>query len=237
MIEKHADAAGRIALLAGGSGLIGARLLPLLLASAEYSRVHTLSRRALPLDHPRLANRVVRFDAPLEPQLKGLQCHDAFCCLGTTLRNAGSQDAFRAIDRDLVLSYARFAAASGAQRFIVVSAVGADPASKNFYLRVKGEMEVALEALRFRSLSIMQPSMLLGTRRELRPLELLALPAMLLAAPLLRGRAARWRPIDAGTVGGAMQGAARAGRLGVQRYEFRELRALAASLRPQAPRL
>ena len=148
-----AESAGRIALVAGGSGLVGSHLLPLLLQAPQYARVHALSRRPLPFDHPRLANRVVRFEASLQAQLKGLQCQDAFCCLGTTIREAGSQAAFRAVDHDLVLEFAQLALACGAERMVVVSALGANAASKNFYLRVKGEMEKALEGLRFRAIS------------------------------------------------------------------------------------
>jgi len=122
--------------VAGSSGLVGARLLPLLLNAPEYARVHALSRRPLPLDHPRIANRVVRFDLPLETQLKGLRIQDAFCCLGTTRRAAGSQAAFRAVDHDLVVSFARLAASAGVERLVVVSSVGADAGAKNFYLRV-----------------------------------------------------------------------------------------------------
>src|SRR5271155_770338 len=118
---------GRIALVAGGSGLVGLRLLPLLLNASEYTRVHALSRRPLILDHARLANRVVRFEEPLEAQLMGLQCLDAFCCLGTTLRAAGSKSAFRQIDLDLVVRFARFALGAGAERLVFVSSVGADP--------------------------------------------------------------------------------------------------------------
>src|SRR6202041_3215984 len=192
-----AESAGRVALVAGGSGLVGAALLPLLLQSPQYTRVHALSRRPLPFDHPRLANRVVRFEASLQAQLKGLQCQDAFCCLGTTIREAGSQAAFRAIDRDLVLEFAQLALASGAERMVVVSALGANAASKNFYLRVKGEMEKALEGLRFRALDILEPSLLLGARREQRLQGLGAQAGMWLGNPLLLGSWARYRGIAA----------------------------------------
>jgi uncharacterized protein YbjT (DUF2867 family) len=218
-----ADAGGRIALVAGGSGLVGSALLPLLLRAREYARVHALSRRPLPLEHERLANRVVRFDTPLALQLKGLRCHDAFCCLGTTRRAAGSEQAFRAIDHDLILSYARAALGFGAERFVLVSSIGAQADARNLYLRTKGETEQALEALRFRALDILQPSLLLGVRREHRPLELVAQPLMWLLAPLLLGGAARYRPIHARQLAAAMLGAARAGRLGVHRYTYQEL--------------
>jgi uncharacterized protein YbjT (DUF2867 family) len=101
---------------------------------------------------------------------------------------------------------------------VVVTAVGANAASKNFYLRVKGETEKALEVLRFRALDILQPSLLLGSRRNLRPLELAAQAGMWLANPLLLGGWARYRAIAATTVAAAMCGAAATGRRGVYRY-------------------
>src|ERR1700676_2507551 len=116
------ESAGRIALVAGGSGMVGGQLLPLLLQTSLYARVHALSRRPLPFDHARMANRVVRFEASLQAQLKGLRCHDAFCCLGTTIREAGSQTAFRAVDHDLVLEFGQLALGCGAERLVVVSA-------------------------------------------------------------------------------------------------------------------
>ncbi|HEX2790164.1 MAG TPA: oxidoreductase [Steroidobacteraceae bacterium] len=213
-----AESPGRVALVAGSSGMVGGQLLPLLLQAPQYTRVHALSRRPLPFDHPRMANRVVRFEASLQAQLKGLQCQDAFCCLGTTIRDAGSQAAFRAVDHDLVLEFSQLALTCGAERLVVVSAVGANAASRNFYLRVKGEMEKALEGLRFRALDILQPSLLLGSRRDLRLLELGAQVAMWLVNPLLLGSWSRYRAIPAATVAAAMCGAAASGRRGVYRY-------------------
>lgn len=224
-----AEQTGRTALVAGGSGLVGMQLLRELIGATEYARVLALSRRPLPMDHPRLANRVVRLDAPLAPQLSGLRCHDAFCCLGTTMREAGSQQSFRAVDRDLVLQFAQLARASGAERFVLLSAVGAAESARNFYLRVKGETERAVERLGFRALDILQPSLLFGMRRAVRPLELSAQGLMWCVSPLLLGDWARYRGIHAGEVAAAMLGTARSGRLGVNRYTFRELRTLAAS--------
>jgi uncharacterized protein YbjT (DUF2867 family) len=217
-------------LVAGGSGLVGARLLDCLLNASDYSRVHALSRRPLPLDHPRLANRVVRFEQSLATQLKGLQCNDAFCCLGTTIRESGSRDAFRAIDHDLVLEFARLALIAGAERFVIVSSIGADAASRNFYLRVKGETEQALQAVRFRALDIMAPSVLLGARRTLRPLELLGQGTLWTLNPLMLGSWSRYRGISAETVAKAMLGAARSARSGMNRYTYDDMRALAARL-------
>lgn len=224
-----AESPGRVALVAGSSGMVGSLLLPLLLQAPQYTRVHALSRRPLPFDHPRMANRVVRFEASLQAQLKGLQCQDAFCCLGTTIRDAGSQAAFRAVDHDLVLEFSQLALTCGAERMVVVSAAGANAASKNFYLRVKGEMEKALEGLRFRALDILQPSLLLGSRRDLRPLELAAQVAMWLVNPLLLGSRSRYRAIAAATVAAAMCGAAASGRRGVYRYTYDAIVSMAGS--------
>ncbi|MGA8706109.1 MAG: oxidoreductase [Steroidobacteraceae bacterium] len=232
-----AEPAGRTALVAGGSGLVGSRLLPLLLDAGEYSRVLALSRRPLPLDHPRLANRVLRFDAALGTQLGGVQCQDAFCCLGTTIGEAGSQQAFRAVDHDLVLQVGRLALAAGAARLVVISAVGASEHSRSFYLRVKGETERALVSLSFAALDIMQPSVLLGSRRELRPLEMLAQGLLWTVNPLLLGGLARYRGIAAGALAAAMLGAARSGRRGVNRYTYREMSSLAAAAAPEHARL
>jgi uncharacterized protein YbjT (DUF2867 family) len=219
----------RVALLAGASGLVGSRLLPLLLGATEYSRVLALTRRPLLLDHARLANRVVRFDAGLEKQLAGMRCNDAFCCLGTTFREAGGQEGFRAVDQELVLQIARVAQAAGAERLVVMSSVGADETSKNFYLRVKGETERGLERLQIAALDIMQPSVLLGLRRNVRPLEFLAQGVLWCLNPLLLGTLARYRGMAAGDVAAAMLGAARGGRRGVNRYNVSEMRALAAA--------
>jgi uncharacterized protein YbjT (DUF2867 family) len=221
-----APVARKVALVAGGSGLVGSSLLDALIASPEYSRVFALSRRPLPLDNARLANRIVNFER-LDTELKGFVCQDAFCCLGTTIRTAGSEAAFRRVDFDTVLAFARAARTAQAQRLVVVSSVGADPDSANFYLRVKGETERALEALGFASLDILQPSLLLGMRGAERPLEFAAKLLMPLANPLLRGTREVYRGIPARTVAQAMIGATRSGRRGVYRYTYAGLVTLA----------
>ena len=127
-----------------------------LLDAPEYSRVYALTRRPLGREHPKLANRIVVF-ARMAEQLKGMTAQDAFCCIGTTIAEAGSEDAFRDADVDAVLQFAEAARAAGVTRFAVVSSVGADSNSKKFYLRTKGEMEEAVTRLGFPSLDILQP--------------------------------------------------------------------------------
>jgi len=215
----------KVVLLAGASGFVGNLAVTSLLESPDVARVYAVTRRPLGRENARLANRIVSFEQ-IESQLKGLTCHVAMCALGTTIRQAGSQKAFRQADIDAVLAFARAAKAAQAQRFIVVSAAAADPASKNFYLRTKGEMEQALEGLGFVSLDILQPSLLLGWRGELRPLELLGSVLMPLANPFLVGKREQLRAIPAHTVAAAMVGAMRSGRKGVQRYTYSGIKAL-----------
>jgi len=221
-----ADAPAKIALLSGPNGLTGGYALEALLGAPEIARVLAVSRRPLLREHSRLANRIVQFER-LESQLKGTTCDVALCCLGTTIRQAGSQQRFRAVDLDAVVAFARAARAGNAQRFVVVSSVGADPEARNFYLRTKGEMEQALEEVGFTSLDILQPSMLLGWRHEMRPLELLGRTLMPLVNPFLNGKYLQYRGIHARVVGAAMLGAVRSGRRGVQRYTFEGIQALA----------
>ena len=221
-----ADSEPKIVLFAGATGLVGKSALDALLDAPDIARVFAITRRPLGREHPRLANRIVQFD-DLESQLKGLTCHVAVCCLGTTIRDAGSQEAFRRVDVDYVLSFARTAKAAQAQRFIVVSSAKANAESKNFYLRTKGEMEDALSAVGFTSLDILQPGPLLGLRSQMRILELGALLVMPLANPFLRGERAVYRAISAKTVGAAIVGATRSGRKGVQRYTYSGIEALA----------
>lgn len=226
-----AEGEQRVALLAGASGFVGNLALDMLLDAPDISRVFAISRRPLGREHPRLANRIVQFEQ-IESQLKGLACHFALCALGTTIRQAGSEEAFRQIDVDTVLAFARTAKAAQARRFVVVSSVGADSKSKNFYLRVKGEMEEALTGIGFQSLDILQPSALLGWRGELRPLDLTASLLMPLVNPFLLGKREPFRGIPARTVAAAMLGATRSGRRGVQRYTYSGIKALSGIKRP-----
>lgn len=193
----------RTALIAGASGLVGASLLRQLLAGTEYDRVVSVGRRKLELDHPKLTQLLVDFTA-LDGVAAALQCDDAFCCLGTTIRRAGSREAFRAVDHTAVLALAWAVRQQGAQRFFVVSALGADPGSRVFYNRVKGEMEAALMVLGFGTLGIFRPSLLLGKREQPRFGEALAALALWAAEPLLLGGWRKYRSIPAGVVARAM---------------------------------
>lgn len=191
------------ALIAGGSGLVGGELLQQLLAAAEYECVIALVRRRLDVVHPKLVQVVVDFSA-LEPATAGLRCDDAFCCLGTTIKAARSQAAFRAVDHTAVLAFAWAAQRAGAQRFFVVSSLGADAESRVFYNRVKGETEDALAVLGFATLAVFRPSLLRGRRAESRPGERGLAALLWLAEPLLLGPLRKYRAIPAAVVARAM---------------------------------
>ena len=223
----------KIALVAGATGLVGGYLLNTLLDAPDYTRVYALTRRPLGREHPKLANRVVIFER-MADQIKGLVAQDAYCCIGTTIADAGSQEAFRAADVDAVLLFARAARVAQATRFVVVSSVGANSQSKKFYLRTKGEMEEAVTDLGFASVDILQPSLLLGPRKALRPLEITGRIFAPLINPLLTGTREAYRAVPAETVAKAMLGAARRGTRGVYRYTFAGIRQL-SELRAAQP--
>ncbi|MBS7690856.1 oxidoreductase [Pseudomonas lalucatii] len=174
-------------LLAGASGLTGEHLLDRLLSEPTVERVLAPSRRPL-AEHPHLENPVGEL-LELLPQLSG-PIDTTFCCLGSTIKQAGSQEAFRAIDLDLVLAFARRARELGARHLLVVSALGANARSAVFYNRIKGEMEEALQAQDWPQLTLVRPSLLLGPRRDFRLGERLA-------APLLRWLPGKYGGIEA----------------------------------------
>ena len=191
------------ALIAGASGLVGGKLLQELLAASDYDRVVAISRRPLEVTHPKLVTVIADFTA-LERLTVDLRADDAYCCLGTTIRRAGSRENFRAVDHVAVLAFAWAARRNGVRRFLVVSSLGANAQSRVFYNRVKGEMEEALRVLDFPTLALFRPSLLLGLRKDFRLGERLTAALLWLAEPLLVGQLRPYRAIDAGVVARAM---------------------------------
>jgi len=191
-------------LLAGATGLVGREVLAALLTDNRYSAVHCLGRRAPASRHIKLVNHGLDLGAAsLLPA--GLHIDDAFIALGTTIKVAGSQAAFRSIDFDAVLAVAKAAQAAGANRLGVVSAMGANARSGIFYNRVKGEMEDALRQLGYPTLIIARPSMLAGDRASLaqppRPAEKWVSAVLALLNPVLP---ANYQAISAGRVAHAL---------------------------------
>ncbi len=161
----------------GATGLVGNALLGLLCEDATITKVHVLVRRPIAeeqrINSAKLVQHVIDFDHLAE--IEWPTCDILFCCLGTTIKVAGSQAAFRKVDFDYVVTAARRARENGASRFAVVSSMGAKRNSPVFYNRVKGEMEAAVTALNFPSLLILRPSILAGERAQPRPGERFAL--------------------------------------------------------------
>jgi uncharacterized protein YbjT (DUF2867 family) len=195
--EVSAPPAARTAVVAGGTGLVGTALLQILGGDAGYSRVISLVRREVAAA-PGITLRTVDFERLDTVELPNVD--DAFCCLGTTRRAAGSDAAFRRVDLDYVVAFARLAKRSGAQRFMLVSSIGASAASRVLYTRTKGECEEAIRAIGFATVVILRPSFLVGERVEHRAMEAVALRVGTLIAPLLVGPLRRYAPVHATAV-------------------------------------
>ncbi|WP_128547674.1 oxidoreductase [Larkinella soli] len=207
----------RTALVVGATGLIGSLLTNRLVESSAYEKIKVLVRHSLGWQHPRLQEVQYDFDHP-----NGLltQADDVFCCLGTTMKKAGSREAFRKVDYQYPLDVARLALANGARQFLLVSAMGADFNSRIFYNRIKGEVERDIGALAYPTCLIFRPSLLLGDRREFRLGERIGAGLMKLLNPLLP---ARYRGIRADSVANAMLEMARKGLSGHHIFESDQL--------------
>lgn len=217
----------RIALIAGATGLVGRELLSLLLDDADVAEVVALTRRPLATPHPKLQQGIVDFD-----QLEGFALppvDDFYCCLGTTMARAGSRAAFREVDLVYPVAIARMALASGATRCLFVSAQGADPRSRIYYSRIKGEAEGELTRLSFRTVWVFRPSLLSGERPEFRAGERITLALAQPFSPLIP---ARYRPIAASDVARAMHACAKGREAGCFVIESDEIRRIAAGAAP-----
>jgi len=170
------------ALVIGGTGLVGSHLLDLLNANTSYSTIYALSRRPCPA-HGRIVNIITELDAPSGNE-DYFDVDVVFCALSSTIKKAGSQEEFRRIDYELPMHIARLAKAQGAKRFVLVSSIGAGPDSKYFYLQVKYALERDLATLGFEQLSILQPSLITGDRKEFRLGELISRVLMKYLNPL-----------------------------------------------------
>jgi uncharacterized protein YbjT (DUF2867 family) len=218
-------AMGMSCAIAGATGLVGGHFVDLALADAGVDSVTVLVRRPLGKTAPKLTEMVVDFDR--------LECRHAaadtvFCALGTTMKKAGSKEAFRKVDHDYPLALARVALEAGARRFVIVTAVGASARSAVFYNRVKGEVEAALAPMPFPAgVHVLRPSMLLGERGESRPGEAVGAAALRATRFLFAGPFARYRAIEAEAVARAMLAAARRDAPGLHVYEGKALFELA----------
>jgi nucleoside-diphosphate-sugar epimerase len=239
----------RTAVVLGASGMVGGFCLKALLESPDYGRVVVMARRAVPVpSDPKLTLKVVDFDHLSAADFAG--ANDIFCALGTTIRKAGTQEAFRRVDLDYPLAAAKLGLSAGASQFLLVSSAGADAASKNFYLHTKGELEHELGQLvqkppemaektpekitgeqkpgqaGYKALHIFRPGLLLGKREEVRPGERFASRIAPFINFTLWGPLRHYRSIAAETVGRAMVGAAMQDTSGTIFYEYDQIRKL-----------
>ena len=208
----------KTALLAGASGLIGSQLLPLLLNSERYAKVIVVGRKAVPVMHPKLTQVVTELGKLEDVRLK-LIADDVYCCLGTTMKQAGSKEAFFKVDFLYVVQLAALSAGNFAAQFMVVSSMGANAESSVYYSRVKGEMEAAVGQTPFRAIHIFRPSLLLGERAQPRLGERVAAVVLRAVSPLMRGPLLKYRPVTGATVAAAMLRAAEDGGGGIRIHE------------------
>lgn len=154
-----------IAIIAGGTGLVGQYVIQYLLEDDFFEKVYILNRRSIHYDHPKAHEILTGFEN-IEESLVGIRPTHAFCCLGTTIKKAGSKEAFRKVDHDYVLNFAKTVKSLGCNNFNVVTAMGTNSGSLIFYNQVKYEVSQALEQMNFAQLNIIQPSLLLGERAD-----------------------------------------------------------------------
>lgn len=209
----------RSALIVGATGLVGNELLHILLQSNAYENVKILIRKPIAINHPKLTQKLVDFNE-LEKYEEEFTVHDVFCCLGTTIKKAGSQEAFKKVDFEYPLKVAKLAKNNGAKQFLIVSAMGANSHSRIFYNRVKGEIEEALKQVQLPSLHIFRPSLLLGKRNEFRFGERVAEILSPILSPLLSGKLRKYKPIQGKDVAQAMYQIAKNNRTGEFVYEW-----------------
>jgi uncharacterized protein YbjT (DUF2867 family) len=190
------------ALLLGASGLVGSFCLRRLLSDPAYETVTVWVRKALPVSDAKLVQQMVDFerlaDAP------AISAEDVFCCLGSTIKKAGSKDAFYKVDCTYPYEIAKACAKAEVKRFLLVSALGANAGSRVFYNRVKGEVEQKISSVGLPGVYIFRPSLLLGPRPTLRIGERIAIAVAPILAPLLIGPLRKYRPVKAESVALAM---------------------------------
>ncbi|GAA3924690.1 NAD(P)H-binding protein [Chitinophaga oryziterrae] len=214
------------AVVLGATGLTGNSLVTLLLHDNRFSKVKVLLRSPSLKQRPGLEPIIVDFDDE-ESLASALHGDVLFCCIGTTIAKAGSKESFRKVDFEIPVRCATIAHRQNMQQFLLVSAVGANPSSINFYARTKGETEQAIEKIGFPALHIFRPSVLLGAREEFRPGEWIGKFLILVFYYFLQGRWKKYRPIKAVNVARAMIKAAINIPSGTHVYELDAIKELA----------
>ncbi len=193
----------KTAVLFGATGLTGNLVLGILAKDERYEKIRVFTRAELSVNSDKIEVIVTDLEN-LDSLADNIKGHDLFCCLGTTIKKAGSKENFRKVDFEFPVKIAEIASKNEVPNFILISSIGADPQSSNFYLKTKGEAEEAIQKSGFKKLVILRPSMLLGKRKEFRLLEEAGKLVMLPLKFILKGRLRKYRAIDAERVAKAM---------------------------------
>lgn len=215
----------KTALIIGSTGLIGNDLLKLLLENSDYDKVIAFSKREIDLIHPKLEVKIIDFDKSqtYENSIKG---DDFFCTIGTIIKQAGSKEAFRKVDYEYPKQFATIALKNGIKQFLLISSLGADATSNNFYLKTKGEIEQFLKSTTFDSVAILRPSLLLGDRKEFRLGEKIGSFMMNTFSFLFLGKLKMYKPIQSKTVAKALELIAQNQTSGFTVYNSSEIEAI-----------
>jgi uncharacterized protein YbjT (DUF2867 family) len=208
----------KTALIIGSTGLIGLQLLDFLLESNDYLKVITFVKRDTGIKHPKLTQHVIDFDKP-ETYNDLVVGDDFFCTIGTTIKKAGSKEAFRKVDFEYPRQFAAFTLQNKVKQFLIISSLGADAKSGNFYLKTKGEIQDFLKNCNFESVSVLQPSLLLGNRTEFRLGEKIGAFFMKTLSFLFLGNLKKYKPIEGKTVAKALLKIAQTNNKGFKIYE------------------
>lgn len=208
----------KTALIIGSTGLIGSQLLNSLLESKDYDKVITFVKRDSGKQHPKLRQHIIDFDQPQSYQ-ELIAGDDFFCTIGTTIKKAGTKEDFKKVDFEYPQQFASLASKNKVKNFLLISSLGADKSSKNFYLKTKGEIENFLKNSGFQSVSILRPSLLLGNRKEFRLGERVAGVFMKTVSFLFFGKLKKYKPIESKTVAKALLMIARENKKGFHIYE------------------
>ncbi|MFU8843306.1 MAG: NAD-dependent epimerase/dehydratase family protein [Bacteroidales bacterium] len=193
----------KTALIAGATGLVGSSLVKMLADSDQYNTIHVVARRPVESASEKIIMHIAT-QGTINQLVINEKIDHAFCALGTTIKKAKTKETFRKIDHDYVLDFAKKTFDFGAEKFLVVSSMGADTKSVFFYSRVKGEVEQALKQVQFKHLFIFRPSLLLGKRKEQRTGEEIAARLYRVLEPLFIGKLKKYKGIEAATVAKAM---------------------------------
>jgi uncharacterized protein YbjT (DUF2867 family) len=192
----------RTAIVIGATGLTGSYLVNELIKDGAFNHIKIFGRHPLPFDHYKI--KYYKTDFSEDDFSVDLTGHVLFCCIGTTIKKAGSKAAFRRVDHDIPVMLSRLAMKNGIGRLIIISAIGANSNSPNFYLRTKGQMEEMVSSIYTKTLSILRPSMILGSRSEFRPGEEIGKFFMKIMKPILAGKLKKYRGIHAKDIAKAM---------------------------------